>query len=183
MRPIETSRLALRNFSAEDSGALHAMVCQYQASKYALFDHEWPTSPDEIRKVVDWFASRDAYLAVCRKDNGEFVGFVCLNDERSGGCVRYNLGYIFDERHQGKGYATEACRAAVRHAFEDLGADLVFTGTAMENLRSCRLLERLGFRMVKRSTSALRKNADGQPAEFAAVEYVLDKADWGGPYD
>jgi [ribosomal protein S5]-alanine N-acetyltransferase len=142
---LQTERLRLRNFRPEDAPALRQSVLRYQATPYAAYDQPWPTSEAEIAGVVAWFASADQYLAVCRRDTGCYLGFVCLNPEESAGGRTYNLGYIFDTEYQGHGYAGEACRAMLDHAFRDLDAAEVVSGTPVEHARSVRLLHRLGF--------------------------------------
>lgn len=81
---LETDRLAIRNFRAGDWEALHETISQYQSSELADYDHQWPTSPEEFRKITQWFATGDSYLAVCPKDTGRLVGFVALNQSGHG---------------------------------------------------------------------------------------------------
>jgi len=142
---LQTERLLLRNFRPEDAPALRQSVLRYQATPYAAYDHPWPTSEAEIAGVAAWFASADQYLAVCRRDTGLYLGFVCLNPDESAGARTYNLGYIFASEYQGHGYAGEACRAMLDRAFRDLDAAEVVSGTPVEHARSVRLLRRLGF--------------------------------------
>ena len=113
MTTIETKRLIIRNFKTSDTETLLEMILQYEASEYAVYDQPWPVSPEEIKGVTEWFASRDSYLAVCLKDTQRFIGFVALNPEQKEGCHEYNLGYIFNSNFHGKGYATEACHAVI----------------------------------------------------------------------
>ena len=148
MNPIETERLTLRNFTKDDWSALRKMILQYVASPYAKYDHQWPTSEDELKGVTEWFASGDSYLAVCLKPEATFIGFVCLNPAEGWPETARDLGYIFDADYHGRGYATEACQAALARAFTELGAERVVTGTAKANEPSCRLLARLGLRPI-----------------------------------
>jgi ribosomal-protein-alanine N-acetyltransferase len=178
MTILETQRLTIRNFRVSDWEALHEMISQYESSEVAAYDHQWPTSPEEIRKVAEWFASGDSYLAVCLKDTGQFIGFVSLNEESRNDCRAFNLGHIFNFDHHGKGFATEACRAAVDHVFARLKADTVLTGTAAENRASCRLLERLGLKRTAEDVGSLRNGPDGQPIEFLGYTYAISKAEW-----
>jgi [ribosomal protein S5]-alanine N-acetyltransferase len=139
---LQTERLILRNFTPADTEPLHRTILQYQATPYAAFDHPWPTDEAGIAGAVAWFASGDDYLAVCLKDTGEYLGFVCLNPGEN---HTFNLGYIFGADYHGQGYAGEACRAMLGRTFDDLAAELVVSGTPLIHDASIRLLKRLGF--------------------------------------
>ena len=178
MVTLETGRLLIRNFKPADWEALHEMITQYEASEYGAYDQQWPTGPEDIKGVAEWFASGESYLAVTLKDTGRFIGFVSLNPEQKEGVREYNLGYIFNSDFHSKGYATEACRAALEHAFGTLQADSMITGTAALNRASCRLLERLGFKKTVESTGSFRNDPDGKPIEFLGYTYFLPREDW-----
>ena len=145
MRSIRTSRLAIRNFCPEDWRDLHEMIIQYQASGFAQYDHPWPTSEIEIRRISEWFSSGDSYLAVCLLETDKLIGFVALNREKRVDGLAFNLGYVFNSDYHGRGFATEACQAAIEHAFEREGASRIVSGTAPANHPSRRLLARLGL--------------------------------------
>ena len=178
MVALETDRLALRNFKYSDWEDLHAMIMQYKASAFADYDQPWPASPEEIKGVINWFASGDQFLAVCLKGTRQFIGFVALNPETDEGSLVYNLGYVFKEEFHGKGYAREACRAVLAHAFRNLSAQCVVAGTAVVNLPSCRLLEKLGFQKTGESMGSLQQSVDGKPIEFLGRTYTLTRAAW-----
>ena len=175
---METERLIIRKFVSDDWKALHEMIVLNEASEYAVYDHAWPTDPEKIKGVVEWFAGGDRFLAVCLKDSGRFIGFVALNPEQENDARAYNLGYIFHANYHGQGYASEACRAVIGRAFDQLQAERVIAGTAALNLPSCRLLERLGFKIIAESTGSLRNTQDGQPIEFLGRTYALTKENW-----
>ena len=123
-------------------------------------------------------ASGDSYQAVCLKDTGRFIGFVALNPETKEDGPAFNIGYVFNFNEHGKGYASEACRAALDHAFLDLQALSVVSGTAAANVASCRLLERLGLRRVAESRGSFRNGPDGEPLEFVGYAYAISRAEW-----
>ena len=58
----------------------------------------------------------------------------------------YELGFHLKRAHWGRGYAREAARAMIGHAFDTLGARGLFAGHHPANDSSRRLLESLGFR-------------------------------------
>jgi [ribosomal protein S5]-alanine N-acetyltransferase len=179
MTTLETERLIIRNFQASDWQDLYVIIVQYQASEFAPYDQPWPTSREEIKRIVEWFASGDSFLAVCLKDTNQLIGFVGLNPEE-GNCQReFNLGYVFSSDFHGRGYATEACTAVLSRAFGQLQADRVVTGTAAVNQASCRLLERLGFQKNGEKIVSFKTAEDEKPIEFLGYRYAISRDDWG----
>ena len=59
------------------------------------------------------------------------------------------LGFHLRADHWGQGYATEAGRAAIVHAFATVGASALVAGHHPANAASGRVLRRLGFRYVR----------------------------------
>ena len=59
-----------------------------------------------------------------------------------------DLGYAFLERHSGKGYATEAAAAVLRHVREVMRLPKLAAITDPANLASQRVLQKLGFQFV-----------------------------------
>jgi ribosomal-protein-alanine N-acetyltransferase len=175
MTMLETERLTIRNFRIDDWEALHEMINQYVSSGLAAYEpNQWPTSAEEIKKVTEWFAGGDSYFAVCLKDEDRFIGFVALNQEQKE--REFNLGYIFNFDYHSKGYATEACRAVLNHAFSRLQAQKVVTGTAIANTASVRLLKRLGFK--KTSESSDNRSINQSSFEMSRDEWKARYTDY-----
>jgi RimJ/RimL family protein N-acetyltransferase len=160
MITLETDRLVVRNFAPDDWQALQAVVVAYQASDSAQYEDPWPTSDEKVRGIASWFASGDAYLAVCLKKEGTLLGLVAINRRDDQEAPIYNLGYVFHPGYAGQGYATESCRAAMAYLFDEAGAEGILTGTHPDNVPSVALLRRLGLREI----------GDG--------EWALSKAEW-----
>lgn len=49
-------RLLFRNFNSEDRRNLSEMTLQHESSEQAAYDHEWPTSAEELKGIANWFA-------------------------------------------------------------------------------------------------------------------------------
>ncbi|HZU60393.1 MAG TPA: GNAT family N-acetyltransferase, partial [Solirubrobacteraceae bacterium] len=76
-----------------------------------------------------------------------FIGFVGLNPVsfRAHFTPAVEVGWRLARAHWGQGYATEAARAALAFAFNQLGCQSVVSMTATTNDRSIRVMERLGM--------------------------------------
>lgn len=55
------------------------------------------------------------------------------------------IGWSFAAPHWGKGYATEAARAVLAHAFGARGLPVIYSQTSNSNAASTRMMQRLGF--------------------------------------
>ena len=76
-----------------------------------------------------------------------FAGFVGLSIPRFEApfqpCVE--IGWRFGAEHWGKGYATEGARAALAFGFDECGLEEIVSFTAPQNVRSRRVMERIGM--------------------------------------
>lgn len=141
---LRTERLVLRTFDPNDAVDVYA---------YAHSDRVGPMAGwaphkclDDSRRVVEGFIAAGDVWAVVDKASGHVIGTVGLHKDPYRpleGCRR--LGYVLGETHWGKGYATEACRAALRYAFEELGCPVVSVAHYPINQRSRRVIKKLGF--------------------------------------
>lgn len=77
----------------------------------------------------------------------------------------YDLGYRFTQKYWGKGYATEASAALMDYAFNKLKIPCVYALIEADNLKSRRVLEKIGFHEDKPMT------IDGVPhVQFKAIK-------------
>ncbi|WP_244304256.1 GNAT family N-acetyltransferase [Streptomyces lydicus] len=112
-------------------------------------------------------------FAVVVRETGTLVGDVTFvltsREHRQGG-----IGYVFDPAHTGRGYATEASRALLELAFEQLRLHRVQAELDGRNTASARLLERLGMRRE----GHLRENEflDGEWSD--EVVYAMLAREW-----
>ena len=162
IKNLETERLILRPFTVGDLEDVQREVfsdpevCQFYCGKTKTPEEtaEWLAY-----RITEWKYSRFGRLAAVLKESQTFTGFVGLEaypnsysrfpDEPP---PRYNeveveLSFAFGKRFWGNGYASEASRAMIRYAFEDLRLRRLVGGAALENERSRKLQERLGFRV------------------------------------
>jgi hypothetical protein len=62
------------------------------------------------------------------------------------------LGYWLNKNSEGKGYVTEACRALMEYGIEIFDIDCFLAEPNPENEKSIRVLKRLGFEFLSKSS-------------------------------
>ena len=148
--PLETDRLILRPFVAEDFDAVFAMQSRPDVARYLVWDAR---NEDEVRTALEVKVSSTAiraegdalFLAAVLRSTDELVGDIVLHwisREHS----TAEIGFIVHPDHQGHGYATEAVRPLLGLAFEDLRLHRVIGRAEARNVASARVLEKLGMR-------------------------------------
>ncbi|WP_204101545.1 GNAT family N-acetyltransferase [Occallatibacter savannae] len=80
-------------------------------------------------------------------ETGQFIGFIGLSVPRFEAaftpCVE--VGWRLAAEHWGRGLATEGARAVVKYGFEDVGIGEIVSFTTVGNMRSRRVMEKIGM--------------------------------------
>ena len=145
---LRTERLVLREWRDEDLEPFAALNADSEVMRFMpklLSRDECATLMQRIR---DHFHEHGFGLwAVEVRDVTPFVGFVGLSIPRFEmpftPCVE--IGWRLAREAWGQGFAIEAARAAVAFGFHELGLQEIVSFTVPENVRSRRVMERLGM--------------------------------------
>ena len=97
------------------------------------------------------------------------VGRVSLDNVIRGAWQNATLGYFVDQEHNGRGIATEAVRAAVAWGFDEAHLHRVQAGVMPRNVRSIRVLEKVGFRLEGISPRYLQINGVWEDHKLYAI--------------
>jgi len=97
--------------------------------------------------------------------DGAFAGFVGLSvpSFEAHFTPAVEVGWRLDHRHWGHGYATEAARAALAYGFENVGLEEIVSFTVPANLRSRRVMERIGMTHEEADDFDHPRFPDGHP--------------------
>ena len=90
-------------------------------------------------------AGRSLKLVLRRRDNDELIGVCNYTNIVRASFQACHLGYSLAEKAQGQGFMYEALEGSLHHVFTALNLHRVMANYVPENIRSQRLLERLGF--------------------------------------
>ncbi|PWU45713.1 GNAT family N-acetyltransferase [Micromonospora globispora] len=150
--PIRTERLVLRESEARDRAAFIELFASPEVGTYL----GGPRPRDELERAVPEVPGRRPGLFVVDLD-GATIGTIELNrrDAERRSHVRPDageaeLGYLFLPEAWGRGYAAEACAAALGWFADALPGEPVVLCTQTANDRSMRLAAKLGFTEVQR---------------------------------
>jgi ribosomal-protein-alanine N-acetyltransferase len=145
---LRTLRLHLRPWRDEDLAPFAAMNADPRVMEFfpALLGRE--QSDAMVAGIREHFSGHGFGLwAVEVPGVAEFIGFVGLAIPRFEAhftpCVE--IGWRLAREHWGRGYATEAARAALDFGFRDLELEEIVSFTTAANVRSRAVMERIGM--------------------------------------
>lgn len=144
MRAIETERLLLRPFTETDLNDFYEYAKNPNVGPNAGWKpHE---NMDESKAILKDFMDNDEVLAIVWKENNKVIGSVGLHKDplRSADNVKM-LGYVLSEDYWGRGITTEAAKAVLRYAFNEMNLYMVTVHHYPFNHRSKRVIEKCGF--------------------------------------
>ncbi len=165
---LQTERLVLRFPQPQDAAAMARYVVENREhlrkggpardGNYYT-DLYWLKMAEDIDR--DWRADRHCHFILFDKtDNRTPLGRARLSDFLRGALHGCNLGYEIAKSHEGRGLMTEALQAAIAHGFGPLNLHRIQAAYRPANLRSGRVLQRLGF--VKEGLAAAYLRVDGR---------------------
>ena len=173
---LETERLRLRPFLAEDAEAVQQLAGAREIADTALgIPH-----PYSLEAVKAWIAGQAfsfqqstlLHFAIELQDTGELIGAIELaqiDPESAQAELRFWVGKPW----WGHGYAGEAGREIIRYGFESLALNRIYAQFLSRNPRSGRLLRRL--RMKKEGV--LRQRARKWDAFEDVILYAIVRDD------
>lgn len=148
MPALRTERLLLRRWRPTDLEPFAALNADPRVVEFLPAALSRDESDELARRIDAQFAERGFGLwALEIPGVAPFVGFVGLSVPGFAAhftpCVE--IGWRLEAEHWGRGYATEAARAALAFGFDTLGLAEIVSFTAVANRRSRRVMERIGM--------------------------------------
>ncbi|WP_169545491.1 GNAT family N-acetyltransferase [Sneathiella aquimaris] len=177
---IETKRLLIRDWKETDLEPFAVLNGDPDVMEFfpAILSAEQSNAMAAvIREKID--RNRYGFFAVELKETGKFIGFVGLNNPAAPlpfkPCVE--IGWRLGKEAWGFGYATEAAATCLDFAFDNLSLVEVVSFTATINLKSQKVMQRLGFRQNKDEDFDHPDVPEGHPLR-PHVLYRLSRDDW-----
>jgi [ribosomal protein S5]-alanine N-acetyltransferase len=147
---LETERLVLRYLTENDVDAVFAVLGDPLAMKYYPRSFTREDAQGWVARCRERYRT-DGYalFAVVAKADGMVIGDCGLMRQEVEGESMLEVGYHLRRDRWGHGFATEAARACMDHAFRALLAEKVVSLIRPENLPSRRVAERNGMQVER----------------------------------
>lgn len=148
MAELRTERLLLRRWRDADLEPFAALNGDPETMRFFPAPLTREESDAFARHIRDTIESQGWGLwAVEAPGDAEFVGFVGLARPsfEAHFTPAVEVGWRLAREHWGKGYASEAARAAVAYGFDELGLGEIVSFTSRLNVPSIRVMERIGM--------------------------------------
>ena len=178
---LETDRLVLRRFTADDAGLIVELDADPEVRRYVQLE---PTTREEADNDIlpAWLGYYERFAgygfwAAIERASGEFIGWFHLRPGLTDG--RHDepeLGYRLRRASWGRGYATEGSRALVEKAFTELGARRVWAETMTVNAASRRVMEKARLRFIGPVVHDWPEKLPGD--EHGDVQYAITREEW-----
>ncbi len=167
---FKTENLILRPWEEEDAQCLYHFAKNPNIGPIA----GWPpheSVEDSLNIIKTVFSKRETYAITLNDIPIGCVGLLIHPDgNHYWGDGSAELGYWIGEEYWGRGFAVEASKTLIKHAFDDLDIDQIYASYRIENSQSKRVLEKLGFRFY-----ADLENTNYLGESFKEVAMILEK--------
>ncbi|MFN3433190.1 MAG: GNAT family N-acetyltransferase [Sphingomonas sp.] len=146
---IETERLTLRGWRAEDVEPFYALSQHPEVARYLGPPPTRQAAADTVnRMIARQHEVGHCFWALERRADGAFLGFCGLLPAKPPIVGEVEIGWRLARDAWGQGYAVEAARASLAWAWTHLPVPSIAAITVPGNARSWRLMERLGMSRV-----------------------------------
>lgn len=143
--PLETERLMFRDWQASDLEPFHAICSDPSVMQFVGDGTPW--SRERTEQFIVSAREMSRTLGFCRwpvidKASSAvigFCGFVPASDSAE-------IGWRLAKESWGRGLATEAARAVLKHGFESLRFQRIIATVQAPNRASIRVVEKLGMK-------------------------------------
>ncbi len=175
---LKTKRLILRQWKPQDLSEFAKM----NADKRVMEFFPSPLTREEsdsLAEKIQWeLEERDYGLWAVEVIGGApFIGFVGLHyqDFPASFTPCIEIGWRLAYEHQGKGYAFEAASKVKKYGFEDLKLEEIVSFTSARNIRSIKLMEKLGMTRDPKDDFNHSKLPEGHPLRPHVLYRLVNK--------
>jgi ribosomal-protein-alanine N-acetyltransferase len=143
---INASRVSLRPVTEKDLDSLYAVFSDPEVMRYSgSFMKDPREVKDFLAEVIEELRRRQCIQwGIARRTDDQIIGHLAFFNLDLA-ARKAEIGFSLGRAHWGMGYMQEALQAAIGYGFNEMDLRRIEADVDPRNLRSIRLLERLGF--------------------------------------
>ena len=145
---LSSQRLTLRRPNRNDAEAIRRLADDWEVAR-RLARVPFPYTLDDALFFLDQIVPKELAWIVQHAGSGDVLGVADLTPHAD--ADRMELGYWLGREFWGRGFATEAANVVLDYAFGAVRASEITAGCFVDNIRSARVLGKLGFRIAGES--------------------------------
>ena len=177
---LATARLRLRKPELKDAEVIFRRYAQDpEVTKYVSWRSHCTVA--ETREFLRaclraWEKRKSFHWVIVQKKNDRLVGMISARVDGH----KWELGYVLDRPHWGRGYMTEVVQRLIKWAFKQPEIYRVWAVCDVDNLASARVMEKAG--MTREGTLrrwSVHPNVSAEPRDSFC--YAVSKAAKGSP--
>jgi ribosomal-protein-alanine N-acetyltransferase len=145
---LETKRLILRRITINDAQDIFEYASDKEIDKYVLWDYH--KSIDDTNKYIEdvlkkYSDNLPSGWGIVHKQKNKLIGtcgYLIINENHKFA----EIGYVLSRKYWNKGVVTEAVEEVIRHSFEILNMNRIQICSAVNNIASSRVAEKVGMK-------------------------------------
>ncbi len=168
-----TERFIIRPIEETDYNDICEYGCDEETGQYMIY---WPKTKEQIKEFIEFSMksepiTRYEYVMQLR-ENKKVIGNITLN--LSQGEETAEIGWISNKLYWSKGYMSEAVKAVIRNAFNNLGIKKMIATCTDKNIASFKLMEKCGMvrTNIENNHKAVRQGAE---VTYNKLTYSISK--------
>jgi RimJ/RimL family protein N-acetyltransferase len=171
---IKTKRLKIRNFLKSDFYDLFEYLSDKETYKY---EPGKSISIEEAKLLCNERSKDNKFLAI--QLDKKIIGHIYLSQIEPYNLMTWEVGFIFNKKYHGKGYATESIKALIEYHFDNDNVHKIIAHCNPKNIKSWKLLERIKMKREGklRKNIYFNKDENGNPIWIDTYEYGILKED------
>ncbi|MDH6368004.1 MULTISPECIES: GNAT family N-acetyltransferase [unclassified Breznakia] len=170
---MKGERIYLRNLTLDDAEALFAIASHPDVGIHAGWKPH--ASIEESKEVLEKILINENNFGIFLQDDDTLIGCLGIQPDPLRTAPMKNLGYWIGKDYWGNGYVPEAARLVLDRLFLEDKEPYVSINHFVENTRSRRVIEKLGF---KKEGTLVHAYKDANGTVHDLVMYVLSLKDY-----
>lgn len=142
---LETERLLLRNYIAEDAEACFEFLSDketcYMDGGYEPFDE----MDEEYGLLMEKFSNQKTRYMIVLKSENKVIGTIHLQYDKHRAVKTIEVGYVISPNYRRRGYMSECLKGITAFLFQNTDTELITASAISRNIPSLTLLRKLGF--------------------------------------